>query len=105
MKVSYHLGNRHVPLMLTPTALYFEPDHVLSDMLQRLGAQTKTVQALFESETGAYQQHSGHSHHNHSNSHNHSLNHTHLHDYSHHSSHDYSLSDNHSHHSYVHCDK
>ncbi|HAM67803.1 MAG TPA: urease accessory protein UreE, partial [Acinetobacter nosocomialis] len=28
LKAAYHLGNRHVPLMLTPTALYFEPDHV-----------------------------------------------------------------------------
>ena len=25
LKAAYHLGNRHVPLMLTPTALYFEP--------------------------------------------------------------------------------
>ena len=80
--------------MLTPTALYFEPDHVLSDMLQRLGVQTKSVQAPFEPETGAYQQHGGQSH---------------SHDHPHHSSHDHSHSynshggkDNHSH---VHCDK
>ncbi|HCM30905.1 MAG TPA: urease accessory protein UreE, partial [Acinetobacter radioresistens] len=30
VKAAYHLGNRHVPLMLTPSALYFEPDHVLA---------------------------------------------------------------------------
>ncbi|WP_350657634.1 urease accessory protein UreE, partial [Psychrobacter sp. S1-30-MNA-CIBAN-0213] len=29
MRGAYHLGNRHVPLMITPDALYFEPDHVL----------------------------------------------------------------------------
>ncbi|MEY2338167.1 urease accessory protein UreE, partial [Acinetobacter baumannii] len=37
LKAAYHLGNRHVPLMLTPTALYFEPDHVLAEMVEGLG--------------------------------------------------------------------
>ena len=37
LKAAYHLGNRHVPLMLTPTALYFEPDHVLAEMVMGLG--------------------------------------------------------------------
>ncbi len=123
MKAAYHLGNRHVPLMLTPTALYFEPDHVLSDMLQRLDVQTKTVEAAFEPETGAYQQHGGHSHHNHDHSHGHSHNHSHNHSHSHehhshahHNSgehfhaHSLSPSSNHHHsdtdnHSHVHCDK
>lgn len=39
LKAAYHLGNRHVPLMLTPTALYFEPDHVLAEMVEGLGLQ------------------------------------------------------------------
>ena len=88
MKAAYHLGNRHVPLMLTPTALYFEPDHVLSDMLKRLGVQTQTIEAAFEPETGAYQQHSGHSHHGHSHSHEH-------HSHEHHNSGEHSHSHNH----------
>ena len=37
LKAAYHLGNRHVPLMLTPYALYFEPDHVLAEMVEGLG--------------------------------------------------------------------
>lgn len=37
LKAAYHLGNRHVPLMLTPSALYFEPDHVLAEMVEGLG--------------------------------------------------------------------
>lgn len=37
VKAAYHLGNRHVPLMLTPSALYFEPDHVLAEMVTGLG--------------------------------------------------------------------
>jgi len=67
MKAAYHLGNRHVPLMITPSALFFEPDHVLSDMLVRLGVHVADVDAPFEPETGAYQ--SGHAQGGHSHSH------------------------------------
>lgn len=62
MRAAYHLGNRHVPLMLTATALYFEPDHVLQEMLIGLGVMVATVEHTFEPETGAYKQHHGHSH-------------------------------------------
>lgn len=82
MKAAYHLGNRHVPLMITPSALFFEPDHVLSDMLIRLGVTVEDVDAPFEPETGAYQSghgQGGHSrgsyNHSHSNSHSHSHSH------------------------------
>lgn len=66
MKAAYHLGNRHVPLMLTPQALFFEPDHVLKDMLVAMGLEVTQVDAAFDPETGAYQGHShSHSHHGH----------------------------------------
>ena len=58
LKAAYHLGNRHVPLMLTPTALYFEPDHVLAEMVEGLGLTVQTVDHPFEPESGAYAQHS-----------------------------------------------
>lgn len=61
LKAAYHLGNRHVPLMLTPTALYFEPDHVLAEMVQGLGLAVTEVDHPFEPESGAYAQHT-HSH-------------------------------------------
>ena len=57
LKAAYHLGNRHVPLMLTPTALYFEPDHVLAEMVQGLGLTVIEVMHPFEPESGAYAQH------------------------------------------------
>jgi len=57
LKAAYHLGNRHVPLMLTPTALYFEPDHVLAEMVQGLGLEVQEVMYPFEPESGAYAQH------------------------------------------------
>ena len=58
LKAAYHLGNRHVPLMLTPTALYFEPDHVLAEMVVGLGLAVTEVDHPFEPESGAYAQHS-----------------------------------------------
>ena len=57
LKAAYHLGNRHVPLMLTPTALYFEPDHVLAEMIVGLGLTVQEVDHPFEPESGAYAQH------------------------------------------------
>lgn len=57
LKAAYHLGNRHVPLMLTPSALYFEPDHVLAEMVEGLGLTVKEVEHPFEPESGAYAQH------------------------------------------------
>jgi len=57
LKAAYHLGNRHVPLMLTPTALYFEPDHVLAEMVVGLGLNVAEVDHPFEPESGAYAQH------------------------------------------------
>ena len=57
LKAAYHLGNRHVPLMLTPYALYFEPDHVLAEMVEGLGLIVKEVEHMFEPESGAYAQH------------------------------------------------
>lgn len=61
LKGAYHLGNRHVPLMLTPNALYFEPDHVLAEMVKGLGLTVSEVEHPFEPESGAYAQH----HHDH----------------------------------------
>ncbi|MDN8246333.1 urease accessory protein UreE [Acinetobacter baumannii] len=58
LKAAYHLGNRHVPLMLTPTALYFEPDHVLAEMVEGLGLAVTETDHPFEPESGAYAQHS-----------------------------------------------
>ncbi|MFI7960743.1 urease accessory protein UreE, partial [Acinetobacter baumannii] len=54
LKAAYHLGNRHVPLMLTPTALYFEPDHVLAEMVEGLGLAVTETDHPFEPESGAY---------------------------------------------------
>lgn len=70
MRGAYHLGNRHVPLMLVQHgendyALYFEPDYVLADMLVKLGLTVSEVKHAFEPETGAYGHGHAHGHDNH----------------------------------------
>lgn len=59
LKAAYHLGNRHVPLEVQTDYLRFAPDHVLEEMLQKLGV-TLTKEAVpFFPEEGAY---GGHHH-------------------------------------------
>ena len=53
-RVAYHLGNRHVPLEVHPDFLQLEPDHVLAEMLVRMGLDVAAVEAPFEPEAGAY---------------------------------------------------
>jgi urease accessory protein len=57
-KAAYHLGNRHVAVQLMPDRLRFLDDHVLSEMVTRMGLKVKALLAPFEPEGGAY----GHRH-------------------------------------------
>lgn len=59
-KAAYHLGNRHVPVQLGETFLRIAEDHVLEEMLRKLGAKVSHVEAPFEPEAGAYA--GGHQH-------------------------------------------
>lgn len=69
-RAAYHLGNRHVPIELTPEHLQIEPDHVLADMLRAMHLIVNEVQAPFEPEGGAYG--GGHAHsHEHAGAHGH----------------------------------
>ena len=65
-RAAYHLGNRHVPIELTPTHLQIEPDHVLASMLRSMHLIVAETQAAFEPESGAYAAthgaHAGHGH-------------------------------------------
>ena len=53
-KVCYHLGNRHTPLEISTLKVYFQPDHVLSDMCRGLGLTVRDVKKPFCPEAGAY---------------------------------------------------
>jgi urease accessory protein len=61
-RVAWHLGNRHTPVqVLGSGALRISYDHVLADMVERLGAHAQRRQAPFAPEPGAYAE-SGHDH-------------------------------------------
>jgi len=59
-KAAYHLGNRHVPVQVGDGFLRIAEDHVLEEMLVKLGAKVSHVEAPFEPEAGAYA--GGHQH-------------------------------------------
>jgi urease accessory protein len=61
-RVAYHLGNRHVALAITPGRLAYGHDHVLDEMVRRLGAAVTFERAPFVPEGGAYGGGGGHHH-------------------------------------------
>ncbi|WP_407333720.1 urease accessory protein UreE [Enterovibrio sp. 27052020O] len=63
-RLSYHLGNRHVPLQVGDGWVRYQHDHVLDEMVGLLGGKVIVEMAPFEPEAGAYGgQSSGHHHH------------------------------------------
>jgi len=53
-RAAYHLGNRHVPVEVGDGYLRLAGDHVLEEMLKRLGAKVSHIESAFEPEAGAY---------------------------------------------------
>jgi len=68
IRIAWHLGNRHLPTQLAGAALRIREDHVLEDMVRRLGATVTHVVAPFDPEGGAYADPAGH-HHGHGHEH------------------------------------
>jgi urease accessory protein len=59
-RLAWHLGNRHLPTEILPDGrLRIRYDHVIEDMLLKLGARCARTQAPFQPEGGAY---GGHAH-------------------------------------------
>lgn len=70
VRIAWHVGNRHTPCQIEPDRLLIQRDHVIADMLARLGAQTREVTEPFTPEGGAYGHGRTHSHdHGHSHAH------------------------------------
>jgi urease accessory protein len=88
-KAAYHLGNRHVPVQVGDGFLRLAADHVLEEMLKKLGAKVSHVEAPFEPEAGAYagghHQHDemGHGGKIHDHQHDHGHDHDHKHEHGH----------------------
>mmetsp|Transcript_23960 Transcript_23960/g.43743 ORF Transcript_23960/g.43743 Transcript_23960/m.43743 type:complete len:152 (+) Transcript_23960:2979-3434(+) len=68
-RIAWHVGNRHTPCQIEDTRLLIQRDHVMADMLSKIGAKTREVVEPFTPEGGAY----GHGRtHGHDHSHTHS---------------------------------
>lgn len=61
-RAAYHLGNRHVKLQVSQGYLAYQPDHVLDQMVERLGLEVTHEELPFEPENGAYHGEGSHGH-------------------------------------------
>jgi urease accessory protein len=61
-RLAWHIGNRHVDVEIVGDRLRMRRDHVIEDMLRGLGARLSPIEAPFDPEHGAYEQHRGHTH-------------------------------------------
>jgi urease accessory protein len=94
VRLSWHIGNRHLPAQLEPHRILIREDAVIENMLRGLGATVRHVMEPFMPEAGAYD--AGHSPaHSHSQAHSHS--HPHSHDHSHGNGHDDDMHGGHHH--------
>ena len=62
LRIAWHLGNRHLPTEITGDRLRIRADHVIADMLRKLGADPVPLEAPFDPEGGAYGQGRTHGH-------------------------------------------
>ncbi len=73
-RIAWHIGNRHTPCQIEENRLLIQRDHVMADMLTRIGAEVTEVVEPFTPEGGAY----GHGRtHGHDHSHQHGPDHEH----------------------------
>ena len=61
-RLAWHIGNRHMPCQIAVDRLLIQRDHVIRDMLERLGASVREVTEPFTPEGGAYGHGRTHSH-------------------------------------------
>ncbi|SCZ25303.1 urease accessory protein [Afifella marina DSM 2698] len=62
LRLAWHLGNRHTPAALEEERLLIRRDHVLAEMIRRLGGETFEVEEAFDPEGGAYGDPHNHGH-------------------------------------------
>lgn len=61
-RLAWHIGNRHTPCKIEDDRLLIRRDHVIRDMLDKLGATVEDVTEPFSPEGGAYGHGRTHSH-------------------------------------------
>jgi urease accessory protein len=72
-RLAWHLGNRHVPAQILPDRIRIGRDHVLEEMVAKLGGKVARIEAPFDPEAGAYahDEHASRAHHDHDHDHGH----------------------------------
>jgi urease accessory protein len=67
VRIAWHLGNRHLPVQLLHDRIRIRTDHVIHEMIERLGGHAEPIEAPFDPEPGAYAgtPHNHHHHHHH----------------------------------------
>lgn len=53
-RIAWHIGNRHTPCQIERDRLLIQVDHVIRDMLLKIGASVQEVHEPFTPEGGAY---------------------------------------------------
>ena len=53
-RIAWHIGNRHTPCQIEKDRLLIQVDHVIRDMLLKIGASLREVHEPFTPEGGAY---------------------------------------------------
>lgn len=53
-RLAWHIGNRHTPCQVEGKRLLIQRDHVIRDMLEKLGAEVSEITEPFTPEGGAY---------------------------------------------------
>jgi urease accessory protein len=84
-RLAWHLGNRHVPAQILSDRIRIGRDHVLEEMVAKLGGRVARIEAPFDPEAGAYahEEHGRQSHHDHNHDHGHDQGHDQGHDHKH----------------------
>lgn len=54
IRIAWHVGNRHTPCQIDGDRLLIQPDHVIREMLAKLGATLREIEEPFTPEGGAY---------------------------------------------------
>ena len=61
-RLVWHIGNRHLPCEIHGDHVLIRPDHVIADMITKLGGTVEEISAPFIPEGGAYGHGRTHSH-------------------------------------------
>ena len=80
LRLVWHIGNRHCPAQIEASRVLVQPDHVIRDLMEKLGANLRDVVEPFTPEGGAYGHGRTHGHdHSHEHGHDHGHSHSHAH--------------------------